>query len=61
MSDVKTEATAALKEHAGAIDRLHQKLAALPGCDTNRLASAVEKYKNAHQAFEDDALGCVIH
>ena len=61
MSDVKTEAAAAISEHAGAIDRLHQKLAALPGCDKDRLARAVEKYKNAHQVFEDDALGCVIH
>lgn len=61
MSDAKTELSAALEEHAGAIDRLHRKIASLPGCDTDRLARAVEKYKNAHQTFEDDALGCVIH
>ena len=61
MSEAKAEASTALQEHAGAIDRLHRKLASLPGCDTDRLARAVEKYKNAHKVFEDDALGCVIH
>ena len=40
-------------------DDLHRKLAALPGCDQQRLAKAVAKFKSAHQEFQDDALGCV--
>jgi hypothetical protein len=59
MSDAKSDAANALDAHGRAIDQLHQKLAALPGCDKERLASAVAKYKAAHQAFHDDALGCV--
>jgi hypothetical protein len=59
MSDAKTDARTALDAHARSIDDLHNKLAALPGCDRPRLASAVEKYKAAHQTFHDDALGCV--
>lgn len=61
MSDNKSEAAAALKAHAAAVDALHQKLAALPGCDTARLTVAVTKYKAAGQEFEDDALECVVH
>jgi hypothetical protein len=61
MSDSKNEAAAALSAHAQTIDQLHAKIAALPGCDTARLAVAVQKYKSAHQVFEDDALACVIH
>jgi len=59
MSDAKTDAAGALEAHANAIDALHQKLASLAGCDTERLARAVDKYKAAHAAFHDDALGCV--
>jgi len=59
MSDAKADATAALNAHAQSIDELHQKLAALPGCDKQRLANAVQKLKAAHQVFHDDALGCV--
>jgi hypothetical protein len=59
MSDVKSDAASALDAHGHAIDQLHAKLAALPGCDKERLAQAVGKYKAAHQAFHDDALGCV--
>jgi hypothetical protein len=61
MSDNKSQATAALNAHAAAIDALHAKLAALPGCDTARLSIAVEKYKTAHAQFEEDALECVVH
>jgi hypothetical protein len=61
MADNTTEAGAALDAHAGAIDVLHKKLASLPGCDRDRLAQAVGKYKAAHQVFQDDALGCVTH
>lgn len=61
MSDNKAQASAALQAHAAAIDALHSKLAALPGCDTARLTIAVQKYKDAHGAFEDDALECVVH
>ncbi len=59
MSDAKSDAAGALEMHAKAIDDLHHKLASLPGCDKERLARAVDKYKAAHQAFHDDALGCV--
>lgn len=59
MADPKTDARDALDAHARSIDELHHKIAALPGCDNERLAHAVQKYKAAHQAFTDDALGCV--
>ena len=59
MSDAKADATSALEAHRRSIDELHHKLAAMPGCDKDRLAQAVSKYKVAHQAFHDDALGCV--
>lgn len=61
MADSKSEAAAAIAAHGRAIDDLHQKLAALPGMDAGRLATAVAKYKNANAAFEDDAQECVIH
>lgn len=61
MSDSKNKAAAVLSAHAQTIDQLHAKLAALPGCDTVRLSVAVQKYKTAHQVFEDDALECVVH
>ena len=59
MSDAKSEAAKAVEEHGRAIDELHHKLAAIAGCDKDRLARAVEKYKAAHQAFHDDAQACV--
>jgi hypothetical protein len=59
MADAKADATSALEAHKRSIDELHQKLAALPGCDKERLARAVGKLKAAAQAFHDDALGCV--
>ena len=40
------------------IDALHRETASLPGCD-QAPRQAVDKYKAAHQAFHDDALGCV--
>ncbi len=61
MTDAKSDAAEALEAHGRSIDELHQKLAATPGCDKERLARAVTKYKAAHQAFHDDALGCVTH
>ncbi|MGA8574085.1 MAG: hypothetical protein WB609_00155 [Candidatus Cybelea sp.] len=61
MSDSKTQAAEAIRAHAAAIDQLHAKLAALPGCDTARLTIVVRKYKSAHEEFEDDALECVVH
>jgi hypothetical protein len=61
MSNLKTEISTMLQAHANAIDALHEKLAALPGCDKQRLAQAVAKYKAAHAVFEDDAQACVIH
>ncbi|MGC1380349.1 MAG: hypothetical protein WA814_04925 [Candidatus Baltobacteraceae bacterium] len=59
MADVKAEASHALETHGRAIDELHQKLAAVEGCDKARLAQAVEKVKGALKTFHDDALGCV--
>jgi hypothetical protein len=59
MPDSRAEAESALNAHGKSIDDLHHKLAAMPGCDRERLGRAVDKYKAAHQAFHDDALGCV--
>ncbi len=60
MSNAMKEDTARLLDsHARTIDALHDKLAAAPGVDKDRLRHAVEKYKTAHQAFHDDALGCM--
>lgn len=59
MSDAKSDAASALDAHGSAIDALRDKLAALPGCDKDRLNQAVRKYKAAHQAFHDDALACI--
>ncbi|MBV8246804.1 MAG: hypothetical protein JOZ38_12830 [Candidatus Eremiobacteraeota bacterium] len=61
MSDAKADAQSTLDAHARSIDALHQKLAALPGANKEKLATAVSKYKAAHQAFHDDALECVAH
>lgn len=54
-----TDLKQALHEHTSSIDSLHQRLAAVPGTDKERLAAAVEKYKAASKQFEDDALGCM--
>lgn len=54
-----TDAKQALDDHARSIDALHQKLAAMPGADKERLNEAAGKYKAAHKQFEDDALGCM--
>lgn len=59
MPDSRADAESALNEHGRSIDALHQRLAAMPGCNRERLASAVDRYKAAHEAFHDDALGCV--
>ncbi len=53
------EARRALEAHGNSIDALHQKLAAAPGVDKDRLQKAVGDYKKAHQKFVDDALGCM--
>lgn len=55
----KTDVTITLDEHVRSIDTLHQKLAAAPGVDQNRLRQAVEKYKAATKSFQDDALACM--
>lgn len=55
----KEDARRALDAHGSAIDALHQKLAAVPGVDKDRLQKAVSDYKKAHQAFTEDALGCM--
>jgi hypothetical protein len=57
MANGKEEASRHLSAHAASIDALHQKLAAIPGADTARLQQAADKYKAAHKAFHDDALG----
>lgn len=56
---IKDEAARSLDSHARSIDALHDKLAATPGVDKDRLQDAVDKYKAAHQAFHDDALECM--
>ena len=48
-----------LDAHAKSIDALHDKLAAMPGVDEDRLRKATDKYKAAHKQFHDDALGCM--
>ena len=55
----KEDARHALQAHGNAIDALHAKLAATPGVDKDRLQTAVDDYKKAHQTFTDDALGCM--
>lgn len=55
----KDTAAHSLDEHARSIDELHEKLAAMPGVDKDRLKHAVAKLKAAHQTFRDDALGCM--
>lgn len=60
MSDAhKDAARQALEAHGNSIDALHQQLASKPGVDKARLQNAVDKYKGAHQAFTEDALGCM--
>jgi hypothetical protein len=59
MASAREQAAADLAAHGRSIDDLHQKLAAHPGVDTERLKKAVGTYKSAHQAFSDDALGCM--
>ena len=55
----RDEAAEHLDAHERSIDELHRKLASAPGTDTERLKSAVHRYKAAHAAFRDDALGCM--
>jgi hypothetical protein len=59
MSASTDEAKRQLDAHGQTLDTLHQKLAALPGADTAKLAQATAKYKAAHQAYHDDALDCM--
>lgn len=59
MASARDQAAADLDAHGRAIDDLHRKLAAHPGADKARLEEAVAKYKSAHRAFTDDALGCM--
>lgn len=56
---MQEQAARSLDAHAQSIDELHRQLAASPGVDRDRLQKAVDKYKAAHQAFHDDALGCM--
>jgi hypothetical protein len=53
------QASGDLSAHATAIDQLHQRLAAAPGVDKQRLQHAVDKFKTAFTQFRDDALGCM--
>jgi hypothetical protein len=59
MASTHDQAIGHLDAHARSIDDLHHKLAAIPGVDTGRLQTAVDRYKAAHQQFHDDALGCM--
>jgi hypothetical protein len=55
----KEDARRALEAHGRAIEELHLKLAETAGVDKERLSVAVSAYKQAHQRFTDDALGCM--
>lgn len=55
----KDDARRALDAHGDSIDALHQQLASKPGVDKERLQKAVHDYKKAHDAFTEDALGCM--
>jgi hypothetical protein len=59
MPNPRDQISADLDAHGRSIDDLHHKLAATPGIDRDRLKAAVDKYKGAHTAFCDDALGCM--
>jgi hypothetical protein len=59
MADLKTEAKQALEAHGRSIDALHEKLVAMVGTNKARLAQSVDKYKAAHQSFQDDALAMI--
>jgi hypothetical protein len=53
------QAAGSIDAHAKTIDELHRGLAAMPGCDKERLQKVVDTYKAAHQKFRSDALGCM--
>ncbi len=59
MASPREQASADLDAHGRSIDELHHKLAAHAGVDKEKLHKAVHNYKAAHQAFCDDALGCM--
>lgn len=59
MATAREQAAADLDAHGRAIDHLHDKLAAQPGVDKERLQNAVGKFKAAHQVFTNDVLGCM--
>lgn len=61
MTDAKSEISKILHEQRSAIEEAHRKLSAVAGVDRERLSHAIEKFKSAHQTFEDDAQGLVIH
>lgn len=56
---MSSDAKQVLDDHTRSIDDLHQRLAAIPGVDQERLKIAVGKYKTANKQFADDALGCM--
>lgn len=58
-NSARDEAAQHIDAHERSIDELHRKLASTAGADTERLKSAVHRYKAAHAAFRDDALGCM--
>jgi hypothetical protein len=63
MSDAKSEIREAVEEHMRSLHadlhKLHDRLAAMPGVDKEKLSHAVAKLKSAHAAFADDAQACV--
>jgi len=59
MPNPKEQAEQQLAAHAKALDDLHQNLSGLQGMDKEKLQQAAAKYKAAHRAFHDDALGCM--
>jgi hypothetical protein len=61
MTDVKSEVSKLMQQHKRQIDELHDKLAAIPGINKERLTQTVVKLKTAHETFEEDAQDLVIH
>lgn len=59
MASSQDQAAGHIDAHAQSIDELHQTLAGIPGAAHDRLKSAVDAYKAAHQKFRDDALECM--
>ena len=61
MSDAKAEVSKALSESRRRLDDLHHRLSAMADTDKEKVKSAVDRFKAAHNKFEDDAQEFVVH